>query len=117
MVDVVRQRRRPTTGEAQHRLQRRLGERHDSAGAPAFGQQLLDELQPGNLVGRIDAIAAGVAQRSRETVAALPHVELFAAQAGHPHDLAYVQRIARITRGHGSFRQLHRRLASARRVL
>ena len=80
-LDLVRQRRRRVDGEAQHRLQRRFGERHDGAGAPAFRQQLLDELEPRDLVGRIDAIAERVAQRRGKAVAALPHVELLAAQA------------------------------------
>ena len=112
-LDLARQRRRILDRESQHRLQHRLGQRHHGARAPAFRQQLLDELEAGHLVRRIDAVAEAVAQRRREVVATLPHVELFAAQAGDPDDLAYVQRVARITRGYGYFSQLHRRLASA----
>ncbi len=91
MVDVVRQLRRARHRQAEHRLQRRLRERDDRAGPPALGQQLLDQLQAGDLVGRVDAIAIGVAQRRRKSIPPLPHVELLAAQAGHAHHFADVQ--------------------------
>jgi hypothetical protein len=96
-------------------LQHRLGQRHDGAGAPAFGKELLDELEPRNLVRRIDAVAEAIAQRRRKFVAALPHVELLAAQAGDSDDLPNVQRVARVARSGGHFGHLHRRLAPSGR--
>ena len=98
-LDIVGQPSRGDYGEAQHRLQRRFGQWHDRPRAPAFGQQLLDELEAGNLIVRVDAIAVGVASRRGESVAPMPHVELLAAQFGNPHDFADVQHPAMLRDG------------------
>ncbi len=90
--DFRRERRRLRDGQPDHRLQRRVGERDDRARAPPLGQQLLDQLEARDLVGRIHAIAERIAQRRGKAVAALPHVELLAAQPRDAHDLADVQR-------------------------
>jgi len=69
VIDIVGQFRRTDDHQPEHRLQRRLGERHDRAGTPPFRQQLLDQLEPPHLIVRIDAIAVGIALRRREAVA------------------------------------------------
>ena len=95
--DFHRQRHRRLDGEPEHRLQRRIGERHDRAGAPAFGQQLLDQAQARDLVGWIYAIAERVAERRGKAVAALPHVQLLAPQSRDADDFADVQGIDGLT--------------------
>ena len=89
--DFQRQRQRILDGDAQHRLQRRFRQRNHGSGTPAFRQQLLDDLEPRNLIGRIDAIAESIACRIREPIATLPHVELFASQTGDSYNLTDVQ--------------------------
>ena len=77
--------------DTQHRLQRRIGERHHRACPPSLRQELLDQLEARNLVRRIDAIAESVARRIGKAIPALPHVKLLTPQAGDSHDLADVQ--------------------------
>jgi hypothetical protein len=50
-------------------------------GPPALVHQAFDQAQPCHLVGRIDALAEGIAQRLREAVAALPDPQGFLADA------------------------------------
>ena len=76
--DFGRQRRRLFDGQAEHRLERGVGERHHCAGAPAFRQQLLDQAQPRDLIWRINTIAECIAERRGKAIASLPHVELLA---------------------------------------
>ena len=78
-LDFTGQRRRVLDREAQHRLQHRLGQRHDGSCPPALRKELLDELESCDLVRRIDPIAEAIAQRRRKAVPSLPHVELLAA--------------------------------------
>ena len=69
--------------------------------------------------GGIDAIAERVAQRRRETVAALPHVELLAPQSGDADDFADVKRARGLARGRRS-RRIRRhtgRILAPRRCL
>ena len=116
-LDLRGQRRRLVHCEAEHRLQRRVGERHDRACTPAFGQELLDELEACDLIGRIHPVSECVAQRHRKAVSALPHVELLAAQAGDADHFTDVQRAPRVA---GAFLNVHgceRRLAAAGRCL
>src|SRR5215475_10978011 len=99
-LDLARQWNRILDGDAQHRLQRRFRERDDRTGAPALGEKLLDELEPSDLIGRIHAVTEAVTRRVRETVAALPHVELLAAQPGDANHLTDMQRAAIVGNSH-----------------
>ena len=90
-LDFRRQRQGILDGDAQHRLQRRFRQRNNRARTPAFGQQLLDDLEPRDLIGRIDAVTESVACRIRKPVASLPHVQLFASEAGDSYHLTDVQ--------------------------
>src|SRR6266404_2092939 len=98
-LDLAGQRHRILDRDAEHRLQRRVGERYDCAGAPALGQQLLDQLEPRDLVGRIYAVAEAVARGIGKAVPPLPHVELLAAQTRNTYNLADMQGAARIGAG------------------
>jgi len=60
---------------------------------------VLDQLEPRDLVGGIHAVPERIAQRRREAISALPHVELLAAEPGDAHDLANVQRACRLASG------------------
>src|SRR5438105_14930725 len=90
-LDFRRQRQGILDGDAEHRLQRRFRQRNNRARTPAFGQQLLDDLEPRDLIGRIVAVAESIACRIRKPVAWLPRVQLAASEAGDSYHLTEVQ--------------------------
>ena len=114
--DFRRQRRGLLDRQAQHRLQRRVRERHHCAGAPSFRQQLFDQTQPRNLIGWVHSITKRVAERRWKTITPLPHVELLASQARDANDFTDMERRGSISifRQHVHWR---RAFASSRRRL